>query len=380
MGTATVNKKINKDNHRESKIKRLLEILPKKSGVYIFKNSHGKIVYIGKAKNLYSRVRSYFQYKGNNFLYTKPLDFAKKIKSIDYVVTDNETEALILEGNLIKKNKPKYNIDLKDDKSYPFIAVTAEEKFPRVFLTRNRGIEGAKYFGPYTDAGAARKTLEYLRKIFQIRDCKKTRPGRGINMPCLNYHIKLCPAPCVGNISQEEYRKNIDFIILFLKGKDRTITERLKAKMEYYSKNREYEKAAEFKNKIENINKLYKDQKISFTGESKWDFISVARDADDAVVSLFTYRSGILAVINNFKVNNTRYLGDEEILSGFIEKYYADIDDIPPKIFCSLEIENSGLISKWLTEKKGKNIEITVPKIGEKRKIMEMVIRNSKLL
>ncbi len=379
MGTATVNKRIDRDNNREDKIRGLLGILPKKSGVYIFKNSHGKIIYIGKAKNLYSRVRSYFQDRGNNFLYTKPLDFAKKIKSIDYVVTDNETEALILEGNLIKKNKPKYNIDLKDDKSYPFIAVTADEEFPRVFLTRDRNIKGARYFGPYTNAGAVRKTLEYLRRIFQVRDCKKARPGKGISIPCLNYHIKLCPAPCVGNISQEEYRKNIDFIILFLKGKDRTIVERLKAKMEYYSKNREFEKAAEFKSKIENINKLYKDQKIFFTGENKWDFISVAKDVNDAVISLFTYRSGILTVINNFKVNNARYLEDEEILSGFIERYYADMDDIPPKIFCSLEMENAGLISKWLTEKKGRNIEVIVPKIGEKKKIMEMVIRNSRL-
>jgi excinuclease ABC subunit C len=379
MGTAAVNKKINEDNRQEDKIKELLKILPKKSGVYIFKNSYGKIIYIGKAKNLYSRIRSYFQDKSNNFLYAKPLDFARKIKSIDYVVTDNETEALILESSLVKKNKPKYNIDLKDDKSYPFIAVTTEEKFPRVFLTRDRNIKGAKYFGPYTDAGVVRKTLEYLRRIFQVRDCRKTRPGKGTNIPCLNYHIKLCPAPCVGNISQEEYRKNIDFIILFLKGKDKTIIERLKAKMDYYSKNKEFEKAAEFRNKIENISKLYKDQKISFNGESKWDFISAAKDVDDAVISLFTYRSGILAVINNFTVNNTRYLEDEEILSGFIEKYYADIDDIPSKIFCPLEMVNAGLISEWLSKKKSRKIEIVVPKIGEKKKIMEMVIRNAKL-
>ncbi|GAG73293.1 unnamed protein product, partial [marine sediment metagenome] len=173
MNMAAVDKKINENNYQGYEIKGLLKILPKKAGVYIFKNSKGKIIYIGKAKDLYSRIKSYFQDRSDNFLYAKPLDFAKKIKSIDYIVTDNETEALILEGSLIKKNKPKYNIDLKDDKSYPFIAVTVGEKFPRVFLTRNRNIKGAKYFGPYTDAGAVRKTLEYLRKIFQIRDCKK---------------------------------------------------------------------------------------------------------------------------------------------------------------------------------------------------------------
>ena len=379
MNTVAVDKKINENNYQGYKIKELLKILPKKSGVYIFKNSKGKIIYIGKAKNLYSRVKSYFQDRSDNFLYAKPLDFAKRIKSIDYIVTDNETEALILEGSLIKKNKPKYNIDLKDDKSYPFIAVTVSEKFPRVFLTRDRNIKGAKYFGPYTDAGAVRKTLEYLRRIFPVRDFRKTRPGKGTNMPCLNYNIKLCPAPCDGNVSQEEYRKNIDFIMLFLKGKDKTIIDWLKAKMEQYSKNREFEKAAELRNKIEDINKLHKDQKIFFTAESTWDFISTARDADDAVISLFTYRSGVLAVVSNFTINNTRYFNDEEILSSFIENYYSNINDIPSKIFCPFEIKNTELISKWLTEKKGGKIEISVPKIGEKKKIMEMVVRNSKL-
>jgi excinuclease ABC subunit C len=379
MNTVAVDKKINGNNYQGYKIKEILKILPKKSGVYIFKNSKGKIIYIGKAKNLYSRVKSYFQDRSDNFLYAKPLDFAKRIKSIDYIVTDNETEALILEGSLIKKNKPKYNIDLKDDKSYPFIAVTVNEKFPRVFLTRDRNIKGAKYFGPYTDAGAVRKTLEYLRRIFPVRDCRKARPGKSTNMPCLNYHIKLCPAPCDGNVSQEEYRKNIDFIMLFLKGKDRTIIDWLKAKMEQYSKNREFEKAAELRNKIENINKLHKDQKIFFTAESTWDFISTARDADDAVISLFTYRSGVLAVVSNFTINNTRYFNDEEILSSFIENYYSNINDIPSKIFCPFEIKNTELISKWLTEKKGGKIEICVSKIGEKKKIMEMAVRNSKL-
>jgi excinuclease ABC subunit C len=374
-----VNKKIIDDSNRENKIKELLKILPKKSGVYIFKDHHDEIIYIGKAKDLSSRVRSYFQDNSNYFPYAKPLDFVKKIKSIDYVVTDNETEALILEGNLIKKNKPKYNIDLKDDKSYPFVAVTTGEKFPRVFLTRDRNMKDARYFGPYTDARAVRKTLEYLRKIFQIRDCKKTSPGKGITTPCLNYHIKLCPAPCIENISPGQYRKNIDFIVLFLKGKDRTIIEKLKVKLDQYSKKKEFEKAAEYKNKIEDINKLYSEQKIFFPGGSKWDFISIARGAADSAMSLFTYRSGMLAIINNFIINNTRHLEDEEILSGFIEKYYADIDDVPSKIFCPINMVNIVLISDRLSKKRNKKINIIVPKMGEKKKIMEMVIRNSKL-
>jgi len=369
----------NKNNYGMKKIKDFLKIIPRKSGVYIFKDSKGKIIYIGKAKNIHNRVRSYFQSKGGNFFYMKPSDFTEKIRSIDYIVTDNETEALILEGNLIKKNKPKYNIDLKDDKSYPFIAVTAGERFPRVFLTRDRNIRGAEYFGPYTNAGAVRKTMEYLRRIFQIRDCRKNKPGKSSKTPCLNYHIKLCKAPCTGNISEEEYKKNIELVKLFLMGKDRTIVERLKVKMEEYSKNKEFEKAAEFKNKIEDISKLYGDQKVFFPGEIKWDFISDSKGVSSAVVSLFTYREGVLSIINNFTIYNTANLDSKEILAGFVEKYYADINDIPAKIFCHIEIDNSDLLSKWLTEKKGKKVEIMVPKIGEKKKIMEMVIRNSKL-
>lgn len=374
-----MNKKIIDDNSQESKIKEILKILPRKTGIYIFKDHHDKIIYIGKAKNLSSRVKSYFQDNRTNIPYARPSDFAGKIKSIDYVVTDNETEALILEGNLIKKNKPKYNIELKDDKSYPFVAVTIGEKFPRVFLTRDRNIKDARYFGPYTDARAVRKTLEYLRKIFQVRDCKKTKPGKGVNVPCLNYHIKLCPAPCINNISPELYRKNIDFVILFLKGKDRTIIEKLKIKMDNYSKIKEFEKAAEIKKKIEDINKLYREQKIFFPGGSKWDFISIARGDGDSAISLFTYKSGMLAIINNFIVNNTGHLKDNEILSGFIEKYYTDIDDKPSKIFCPVDMADPVLISDWSSKKKSKKVDIIVPKIGEKKKIMEMAVRNSKL-
>ncbi len=378
-GASAANKKISKNSRQPDRIREFLKIIPKKTGVYIFKDSGGNIIYIGKAKNLYNRVRSYFQDKGRNILYSKPPDFTKKIKAIDYIVTDNETEALILESSLIKKNRPKYNIDLKDDKSYPFIAVTIEEKFPRVFLTRDRGISGTRYFGPYTDAQAVRKTIEYLRKIFQIRDCKKTRPGKGINIPCLNYYIKLCTAPCMGNVSPEEYRKNIDLIILFLRGKDRTVIDKLNSEMEHYSENREFEKAAEIKDKIDSINKLYKSQKIFFTDESKWDFISAARDVDDAVISLFTYRSGTLAVISNFTINNTRYTGQGEILSAFIREYYANMDDVPHKIFCPVEMESKELISKWLSKKAGRKIEVLIPRIGEKKRIMEMVVRNSVL-
>jgi excinuclease ABC subunit C len=375
----TITSKKNKDGHRPDKVRGLLNILPRKAGVYIFKNSKEAIIYIGKAKNIRNRVRSYFQNKRENIFYMKPPDFINKIKSIDYIVTDNETEALILEGNLIKKNRPKYNIELKDDKSYPFIAITAGEAYPRVFLTRDKNVKGAEYFGPYTNASAVRKTLKYLRRIFRIRDCNKSNPGKGSKTPCLNYHINLCQAPCIGNISEEEYRKNIGYIKLFLKGKDRTIVDRLKIKMKEYSEKKEFEKAAEFKKKIVDINRLYSEQKVFIPSEVKWDFVYSSRGGGRAVISMFTYIEGALSVINNFTIYNIEHLNDKEIMTGFIERYYSDINDIPSIIYCSLKLDDTGLLSKWLTEKKGKKVEIIVPKIGEKRKIMEMVTRNSKL-
>ncbi len=375
--TLAVNKKKDKVSKKEWEIKEILEIIPRKPGVYIFKDSNDSIIYIGKAKNLFNRVRSYFHYKSKYLLYSKPPDFVNKIHSIDYLVTDNETEALILESSLIKKNKPRYNIDLKDDKSYPFIAVTVNEEFPRVFLTRNRNISGAKYFGPYTNANAVRKTVEYLRKAFKIRDCKRALPGRGAGKPCLSYYINLCSAPCIGNIKKEEYRKDIELIILFLKGKNKNIIDRLNYEMDKYSAEMEFEKAADVRDKIVNINRLWENQKIFFKGGSKWDFITVAKDLDYAVVSLFTYRAGELVLVNNFTLGNTDYFDEKEILSAFVRDYYANLDEIPDKVYCQAEVENLKLMEKWLSRKAGRKVGIMVPKIGDKKRIMEMALKNS---
>ncbi|MCK5567381.1 MAG: GIY-YIG nuclease family protein, partial [Actinomycetia bacterium] len=249
-----------------SGVREYLPILPKRPGIYIFKNEKKKIIYIGKAKNIYNRVRSYFSKRSRDFLYMKPPGFIDQIKSVDYIVTGNEAEALILEGNLIKKNRPRYNIELKDDKSYPFIAVT-EEAYPRAFLTRKRNIRGAKYFGPYTDVRAARNTLEYIRKIFQVRDCRKVKPGKSSNPPCLNYHIGLCNAPCTGNVSRQEYKKNIEYIKTFLKGRDIAILRQLNEQMKEYSVHMKFEEASKIKEKIDSINKLHESQRIIFDSE-----------------------------------------------------------------------------------------------------------------
>ena len=355
-----------------------LKILPKKPGVYLFKNSKDIIIYIGKAKNIYNRVRSYFSEKSRHFLYMKPPDFIQQIKSVDYIITGNEAEALILEGNLIKKNRPIYNIDLKDDKSFPFIAVT-EEAYPRVFLTRNRNIKKAKYFGPYTDAGAARNTLEYIRKIFQVRDCRKVKPGKTTSPPCLNYHIRLCNAPCIGNVSMEEYGKNIEYIKTFLKGRDNTILRKLDKQMKEFSGNMKFEEALEIKEKIDNINKLHERQRIIFDSEDTWDFIGVKSDKKTTALGLFTYRGGALALVNNFIIENEARLKDDEILSGFVIRYYENINSIPSKIYVPEELEDKMILVEWFRNEKERKVKILVPKMGEKRKIMDMVSKNTEL-
>jgi len=355
-----------------------LKILPKKPGVYLFKNSKDKIIYIGKAKNIYNRVRSYFSERSRHFLYMKPPDFIQQIKSVDYIITGNEAEALILEGNLIKKNRPIYNIDLKDDKSFPFIAVT-EEAYPRVFLTRNRNIKKAKYFGPYTDAGAARNTLEYIRKIFQVRDCRKVKPGKTTSPPCLNYHIRLCNAPCIGNVSMEEYGKNIEYIKTFLKGRDNTILRKLDKQMKEFSGNMKFEEALEIKEKIDNINKLHERQRIIFDSEDTWDFIGVKSDKKTTALALFTYRGGALALVNNFIIENEARLKDDEMLSGFIIRYYENINSIPSKIYVPEELVDKMILVEWFRNEKERKVKILVPKMGEKRKIMDMVSKNTEL-
>ncbi|MCJ7471315.1 MAG: excinuclease ABC subunit UvrC [Actinobacteria bacterium] len=355
-----------------------LNILPKKPGVYIFKNSKDKIIYIGKAKNIYNRVRSYFSEKSRHFLYMKPPDFIQQIKSVDYIITGNEAEALILEGNLIKKNRPIYNIDLKDDKSFPFIAVT-EEAYPRVFLTRNRNIRKAKYFGPYTDVRAARNTLEYIRKIFQVRDCRKVKPGKTTNPPCLNYHIGLCNAPCIGNVSMEEYGKNIEYIKAFLRGKDNTILLKLDRQMKEFSINMKFEEALKIKEKIDSINKLHERQRIIFDSEDTWDFIGVRSDEKTTALGLFTYRGGALALVNNFIIENEARLKDDEVLSGFIIRYYENINNIPSKIYVPEELEDKTILVEWFRNEKGRRVKLLVPKMGEKRKIMDMVSKNTVL-
>jgi excinuclease ABC subunit C len=361
-------------------LKHTLSILPKKPGVYLFKDIKSRIIYVGKAKNLFDRVKSYFLSNDNVNYINHPITFfISKIDSADFMETDNEVEALILESSLIKKNRPKYNLNLKDDKSYPYIAITDNEKFPRVFITRNRNIQGAKYFGPYINIKNTRHTLETLREIFQIRDCKKSKPGKVKNAVCLNYHINLCSAPCAGKISEKAYRQNIENIKLFLKRGENAIVDNLKAEMTAFASRQEFEEAAKVKYAIDAIEEMLIIQRISFTSDDTWDILAAAKDdkSNMAAVSLYNYKEGELAVINNFIISNVRFVDEKEIISGFLKSYYLEIDNMSPMIYIPDQIEEVEALSKWFSDLKGKKIEIRVAKQQDKKDIMRMAAKNA---
>ena len=361
-------------------LREILSILPHRPGVYIFKDKKGRIIYIGKAKDLSKRVRSYFGSRKDQGPASPRINlFFYQVEKIDYVVTDTDTEALVLESSLIKKNRPKYNVELKDDKSYPFIVITHKERFPRVFLTRNRNIKGGRYFGPYTNVRSARIVLELLRKTFKIRDCKKPVPGKNGRVPCLNYHIKLCSAPCIREISEDEYMARIDYIDLFLRGKSRSVEEEIIKRIKKHSKRQEFEAAADLKEVLQGIKNLYGQQKIVIGGENRWDAIGAYKHDKQAAVSFFSYRDGELAVFNNFLIENTKDMEKEDIINAFLVRYYSHIDNMPSAIYIPFPIEGQDDLEDWLKKEKGKKIEIKVPKKGEKKKVMDMAVKNARL-
>jgi len=357
-----------------------LNNIPKKPGVYLFKDKEEKIIYIGKAKDLYKRVRSYF--KSRNALSEsnpKAYYFSEKIQSIDYIVTDSEIEALILEINLIKKYRPKFNSSFRDDKSYPFIAITKEDEFPQFFITRNKKISGAKYFGPYTNANELRQTVEYIRKILKLRDCRKSKPGKYVNRACLNYYLGFCSGPCTGNINKEDYGENIRLVEMILSGKNNILVEELKNKMIDFSQNQEFEKAMEIKNKIQLIQQLNNKQKIYIDSELAWDFVGFYRLEDFSSANIFMYRNGEFAGFSNFVIEDSEGLEDKDILSDFIIKYYEGISNMPSTIYVPFLLENEKMVIEFFKRTKNRKISLRVPKIGENAKIMEMVLNNCKL-
>ena len=354
-----------------------LKNLPDKPGVYLMKNSLGEVIYVGKAKILKNRVKSYFQNSKNHS--EKVRVMVKNIAEFEYIVTDSEMEALILECNLIKKYSPKYNILLKDDKFYPFIKITTKDDFPRVFVTRNFAKDGSKYFGPYTNGAAVYETINLIYKIFPLRTCKLAIKENGEAVrPCLNYHIKKCFVPCGGHIGKEEYGKMISDIIDILSGKETYVTKMLKTEMENASENLEFEKAASLRDKILAIEAIVEKQKIFKTMEGDEDFINIDQDEKDSCIQVFFSRDGKILGREHFIFENTANESIAEILEEFIASFYGGTAKVPKTIYVP-EVNEVELMEEYLTIKRSSKVWLKVPQKGQKKDMLEMVKNNAKI-
>jgi len=349
-----------------------LKALPNKPGVYLMKNAGGEIIYVGKAISLKNRVKSYFQNKKHDSAKTRAL--VKNITDLEYILTDNELEALILECNLIKEHRPKYNVNLKDDKTYPYLKITAED-YPRVIVTRKVYKDSARYFGPYTSATNLRETIEVLKKLFPFRSCKQTVFTN--ERPCLNAHIKRCLAPCVERITKEQYSEIIKQVVLFLEGKQEDLIVKLEKDMEQAALNLEFERAAQLRDQIQGIKQVIEKQKIVSDGHEDQDVMAMARGFNEACVQVFFVRGGKLIGRENYFLKGTDDLERHEVLEAFIKQYYIQQDFVPREILVETELSEVKVLEQWLTEKKGNRVYIKVPKKGERKELLELVGKNA---
>lgn len=350
-----------------------LKKLPAKPGVYVMHDKDDNIIYVGKAVSLKNRVRQYF--RKNN----KTARIEKMVSLIDhfeYIVVDNEAEALILECNLIKKNKPKFNVLLKDDKTYPYIKITLNEEYPTIYTTRRVLNDGAKYFGPYANPGSAKEMVDFIRQKFKIRQCRNFKSNKRV---CLNYHIGRCLGPCVNKVSKEEYSKQINEIIEFLDGKAVNVIKKIKTEMEQSALNQEYEKAAYLRDKMVAIENISQKQKVSNINENAIDVIGIAKNDITACIEIFFVRQSKMIGRENYFFNDLVDADENEILSGFVKQYYLNNENIPSKIMISEEIEDKELIEEVLTKKTERKVEIRHPQKGEKLRFVEMAKNNAKV-
>lgn len=356
-----------------------LKKLPAKPGVYIMRNKKDTIIYVGKAIVLKNRVRQYFQNSRNHTEKIKQM--VENIDHFEYIITDSELEALVLECNLIKEHMPKYNTMLKDDKTYPYIRITAQEAFPRASIVREQKKDKAKYFGPYTSGIAVKDTLELLRQIYKIRTCNRSLPKDiGKERPCLYYHMNQCGAPCQGCMTQEEYRANIDEVIEFLNGNYTRVAKLLEGKMAAASEALEFEKAAQYRDLLHSVRKIADRQKITNTDQVDRDIIAFARDKDEAVVQTFFIRSGKLIGRDHFHLSGVEDVEDSEVMASFLKQFYAGTPYIPKEIFLGSKTEEEALLTDWLTVKRGQKVYLKVPQKGDKEKLVELAKKNAELV
>ena len=356
-----------------------LKKLPGKPGVYLMHGEKDEIIYVGKAISLKNRVRQYFQPSRNRG--AKIDQMVTHITRFEYIVTDSELEALVLECNLIKEHHPKYNTMLMDDKAYPFIKVTADEAYPRIMLARKMIKDKAKYFGPYTSAGAVKDTIELIRKLYRLRSCNRILPRDiGKERCCLYHHIKQCDAPCQGYISQEKYRESVDEVLKFLGGNYDKILKDLEKKMQEASDDLEFEKAIEYRELLHSVKQIAQKQKITDTGGEDRDIVALAREHEDAVVQVFFIRNGRLIGRDHFYLRVARGDTRSQVLSSFVKQFYAGTPYLPKTIMLQCEISDMPLLEEWLSGRKGSKVRFVVPKIGTKEKLVELAARNAALV
>ena len=356
-----------------------LKKLPRKPGVYIMRDDKDVILYVGKAINLHNRVRSYFR---ENIGRGPAIDqMVSLIARFEYIVTDSELEALVLENNLIKENSPKYNTLLKDDETYPYIKVTVGEDYPRILFSRTMKKDKSRYFGPYTSAAAVKDTIELLNKLYQLRTCNRVLPrDTGLERPCLNYHIKQCLAPCQGYVSKEEYRQQVAGALEFLNGNYSPILKDLEEKMNKAAEELEFEEAARYRDLLSSVRQVSQKQKITEgVGEDK-DILALYQDETEAVVQVFFVRDGKLIGREHYYMTHVPENNKPAILQDFVKQFYAGTPFIPRELMLQYEIEDAELIEKWLSERKGSRVYLKVPKIGSKEKLVELAAQNAKLV
>ena len=351
-----------------------LAAVPLEPGVYLHRDAGGKVLYVGKSASLRDRLRSYFGSKKN--LDPKSVELVSRIDDFEYIVTASEQEALLLENSLIKEHKPKYNIRLKDDKTYPYIKVDLAEDFPRIYVTRRTANDGARYFGPFASAGSVRKTLDLLKRLFPYRSCTKTITGND-SRPCLEYHIKRCVAPCTGYASRNDYSEVIAQVVMFLEGNTKEIVSDLKTTMLEASDNLEFERAGALRDRLKAIEKVYEGQNVVGLGREELDVIGAAYGGEEAWVEIFFIRQGKLIGRDHFTMSGTREEDGQEILARFIEQFYSSASHVPRKILVPESITDKEMVAGWLETKRKGPVEINVPQRGAKRRLIEMVTTNA---
>ena len=356
-----------------------LKKLPDTPGVYIMHDARDAIIYIGKAVSLRKRVHQYFQASHNEGI--KKARMVKQIARFEYIITDSELEALVLECNLIKEHRPKYNTMLRDDKTYPYIRVTVGEDFPRVLFSRQQKKDKSRYFGPYTSAGAVKDTIELINKLYQLRTCNRSLPkDTGKDRPCLNYHIHQCMAPCQGYITKEEYRKRVDAAVEFLNGNYAPMMKSLEEKMQEASERLEFEKAIEYRELLGSVKQIAQKQKITHTDGEDKDIVALAADDRDAVVQVFFIRDGKLIGRDHFYVKIGNEDSKGQILNTFLKQFYSGTPFIPKEIMLQQDIEEREVLAEWLSEKRGGKVYIRVPQKGMKEKLVELAKKNAQLV